>query len=163
MRRLIAAVVLAGLLLGVPAWTLSAAADDELPPPVYPSGLPDPGDIGNDVPDGGYTPGPTIVITPGSTGTALPRPTTSAPAGPGDPGATSTATTPGTPGSDPAGAGADGGPFAPGSASATPLEPPADGSPVWLAVAAGLIVLLGLVATFGGIVRERVTRDPASR
>ena len=56
----------------ISSMTGGPARADDIPPPQFPSGLPSPGDVGNDVPDGGYTPGPTIVITPGSTGTVLP-------------------------------------------------------------------------------------------
>ncbi|HET6153156.1 MAG TPA: hypothetical protein VFE15_09370 [Marmoricola sp.] len=56
-----------GLLLGlsvVPAW-----ADGTIPPPIAPPGVTVPGSAG-----GGSTPGPTYVVTPGSTGTGLGHP-----------------------------------------------------------------------------------------
>jgi hypothetical protein len=70
-RTLIAvAVLLLGLLLG---FGVAPALADDLPPPVFPSGLPGP----DDVPGGGTvenTPGPTYVVDPASPGTALPPP-----------------------------------------------------------------------------------------
>jgi hypothetical protein len=73
MRRLVLPLVaLAVLLLGFVGAGVAAA--DDLPPPVFPSGLPSPGGIGNDVGDAQTTPGPSYQITPGSAGTTLPAP-----------------------------------------------------------------------------------------
>lgn len=77
MRRLLLLVACA-VLLG--CGTMLPAAADDVPPPVFPSGLPSPGSVGNSA--GGSTPapkGPTYVVTPGSKGTALPPPTTALP------------------------------------------------------------------------------------
>jgi hypothetical protein len=79
----VALILLLGLLGAAPALA------DDLPPPVFPSGLPGP----DDVPGGGSgsgsgggtvksTPGPTYVVTPGTGGTALPAPTTAPPSTP---------------------------------------------------------------------------------
>ncbi|MBO9519888.1 MAG: hypothetical protein J7518_00005 [Nocardioidaceae bacterium] len=74
----VALILLLGLLGAAPALA------DDIPPPVFPSGLPGP----DDVPGGGgtpkSTPGPTYVVDPASPGTTLPAPgrtpTTKAPA-----------------------------------------------------------------------------------
>lgn len=74
MRRKLLIVALAVLLLGC-VGAMPAAADD-IPPPVFPSGLPSPSQVGNDTSSATSTPGPSYQVTPGSPGTALPAPQT---------------------------------------------------------------------------------------
>lgn len=143
MRRLLPFVALA-FLLG-PLSAAPALADD-IPPPVFPSGLPGP----EDVPGGGEvetTPGPTYVVTPSSEGTTLPEAPTQAQVDDARQALDRAATR-----QEPARADV----AAPAAVTASP-----DPGPDWWLIGSG--VFLGLILIEARRVTARVTRDVASR
>lgn len=80
MRRLLPLVALAvlslGLLGALVLITEGASLADDVPPPVFPSGLPGPDVVPGDTKP---TQGPTYVVTPDSPGSALPTPSKTGP------------------------------------------------------------------------------------